>query len=462
MSSVYASDHKIPDGLKEILKDFSREVLRDQPANIYTYGATYFGKLHAKQNGSPYQGVANEMHQLFVEEDSDRTGSLPYDSFKKVVYDSRLELDPRISQMIMLYVDIDDEGKLNYEAFSEIAADSIGIAMETPPNPHTEEPLRIHIHGFMKEELEDVLKQKFDEHQVAETEEYDRVAFRKCVQDRDLGFTHREINLLMGYMEEKYADGQIDTEVLAGGLTELLFEAFEQNLLSLPMDKEKVRDELLNIYTQMDAEQTGELMAVDIWQGLLQAELGFTTTQSYAIMGLLADLTSPVEYEGFTDYVASWVAKFENGTELQNASEVIAGMRREELMEKFLALFSKFNEENPNSASIETLTQLIEPLHFSQRELSAILSVALQLLTEEEMTDETIYEMVASTAFDVCYTLQRLALDTVASDENEGEEEYGEEEGGEEEGGEEGGEEMGEEGGEEEQGIEEEEQPAED
>lgn len=34
MSSKYGTSHAIPDGLPKLLKDFTREVLRLQPANV--------------------------------------------------------------------------------------------------------------------------------------------------------------------------------------------------------------------------------------------------------------------------------------------------------------------------------------------------------------------------------------------------------------------------------------------
>jgi hypothetical protein len=36
---------KMPAGIEELITDFSREVLRSQPANIYTFGADYFKTL---------------------------------------------------------------------------------------------------------------------------------------------------------------------------------------------------------------------------------------------------------------------------------------------------------------------------------------------------------------------------------------------------------------------------------
>lgn len=45
MASRYLQKFPIPSGFPELLHDFSREVLRDQPENIYEYGLLYFSAM---------------------------------------------------------------------------------------------------------------------------------------------------------------------------------------------------------------------------------------------------------------------------------------------------------------------------------------------------------------------------------------------------------------------------------
>jgi len=45
MASKYLQKYPIPGTFPELLHDFAREVLRDQPENIYEYGALYFAAL---------------------------------------------------------------------------------------------------------------------------------------------------------------------------------------------------------------------------------------------------------------------------------------------------------------------------------------------------------------------------------------------------------------------------------
>lgn len=45
MASKYLQQFPVPSGFTELLADFVREILRDQPKNIVEYGAHYFEAL---------------------------------------------------------------------------------------------------------------------------------------------------------------------------------------------------------------------------------------------------------------------------------------------------------------------------------------------------------------------------------------------------------------------------------
>jgi hypothetical protein len=45
MASKYLQKYPVPGNFPALLHDFTKEVLRDQPADIYDYGAKYFAAL---------------------------------------------------------------------------------------------------------------------------------------------------------------------------------------------------------------------------------------------------------------------------------------------------------------------------------------------------------------------------------------------------------------------------------
>ena len=46
MASKFLPKYPVPEDFPDILHKFAREVLRDQPENIYEYGAQYFRAIY--------------------------------------------------------------------------------------------------------------------------------------------------------------------------------------------------------------------------------------------------------------------------------------------------------------------------------------------------------------------------------------------------------------------------------
>ena len=102
MSSAYFTKRlKVPDEFPEILKSFTREILRNQPSNIYEFGANYFAEMSAQANmlmadgddGAEQLFSAAEMEEylsnLFHESDSDGNGWLDPQEFKEIMNDAK-------------------------------------------------------------------------------------------------------------------------------------------------------------------------------------------------------------------------------------------------------------------------------------------------------------------------------------------------------------------------------------
>ena len=85
MASKYIQKYPIPGAFPEVLHDFAREVLRDQPENIYEYGAQYFAALDdgtefeydkpgknvpPPRNREPSMGNVNQMPEGVMSEEN--------------------------------------------------------------------------------------------------------------------------------------------------------------------------------------------------------------------------------------------------------------------------------------------------------------------------------------------------------------------------------------------------------
>ena len=70
MASKFIAKYPVPDDFPDLLHDFAREVLRDQPENIYEYGAQYFKALYMVSMNSRLRlwGETKAEKQLFSAE----------------------------------------------------------------------------------------------------------------------------------------------------------------------------------------------------------------------------------------------------------------------------------------------------------------------------------------------------------------------------------------------------------
>ena len=65
MASKYLQKYPVPEDFPDLLHDFAREVLRDQPANIYEYGALYF-KARYEVSRKIWKNVMKENVQNYL------------------------------------------------------------------------------------------------------------------------------------------------------------------------------------------------------------------------------------------------------------------------------------------------------------------------------------------------------------------------------------------------------------
>jgi hypothetical protein len=91
--SNYSKNYTIPSDFPLLLKAFTREVLRAQPDDIWTFGASYFQELQmqqaevAEQAGATAQRMSPEelralLKSLFEQHDADKSGALDMKEFK--------------------------------------------------------------------------------------------------------------------------------------------------------------------------------------------------------------------------------------------------------------------------------------------------------------------------------------------------------------------------------------------
>ena len=138
MSSQRSKRFDVPAELPTLLKDFTREVLRQQPTKdeFYQFAADHFGQLLADESAraSP-QGTGMGMLsteelealllELFIDADEDRSGALSVAEFKTLFQKADLGLSERDARSIYALVDVNQDGEISYEEFIPAAVELI-------------------------------------------------------------------------------------------------------------------------------------------------------------------------------------------------------------------------------------------------------------------------------------------------------------------------------------------------
>lgn len=317
MPSKYGKQFAVPKEFPSVLKAFTREVLRAQPADIYEFGAQYFTELldsaaaaEAAMDAAPRRLTQAELEELlnsmFHEADADGSGALSLSEFKTVLKMADLGLSDRETKRIMAEADFDDNGEISYAEFIPLAVDlvqSMYAKMESEAakaageEAAREEAKNYLLHGMSKEEVENVMMEIFLKSDADGSGQLDVKEFAKCCRDADIGLTRKEINILMHQCDVD-GDGHISYEEFVPLCFEMLTEILKDELLSEKKEPSELEEFLKELFAQADVEGLGKLNPLTLKDVIRGADLGLTRVQIHSILA-----EAEYDEEGLADYV---------------------------------------------------------------------------------------------------------------------------------------------------------------
>merc|ERR1712166_21060 len=254
MTSRYRKPFRYPDGFADVLRDFTREVLRDQPKSIPEFGAAHFDRIlrqSAEQQTMQGEGGAGpdrlspeqlqeHLAQVFTAADVDGSGTLEYREFKKLLNEANLGFTKEDLRRILMESDENDDGTIDYNEFLPIGVDIIQSIYARREAHHAKEAdekfedekseiaRMALLHGMTKQQYTDLLLTYFKAH-AGDEGVLSRPQFKAALQNAELGLTRHEINMIMAEVDVNQ-DGVIDIKEFDSIFFQMLVECISQVL----------------------------------------------------------------------------------------------------------------------------------------------------------------------------------------------------------------------------------------
>lgn len=241
-----ATKHQIrrplPQNFAAMLKEYTREVLRAQPADINAWSAEYFRKLalesdpllaqqpppehYAPSVENPeVEVVAMRISKIFATMDDQSTGFLYVHLVKRALHEA-LHLTRAQALYILSsdYVAVNDEGMMEYRQFARDCVEAVLFFQQSnydfPEVTHVDEAPTVH--GMIRGELQDQLLRVMRQ---ADTEGLGRLLYsqyRQALINAPLQLTRRDISVLCAEAEQT-SDGYVEFKIEVENAFGLLF-----------------------------------------------------------------------------------------------------------------------------------------------------------------------------------------------------------------------------------------------
>ncbi|CAE7648308.1 FLCY, partial [Symbiodinium sp. CCMP2456] len=205
-SSKFAKQYQVPPEFPDILKDFTREVLRSQPENIHEFAAKYFECLASGLPVDAGQATAAEeldmsldevegiIHDLFKKYDKDGSQFLDPAEFKSLMEDLQQRLDfPKDEILLFLAeADMNADGMIEYEEFIPLALQIIqGMYAKKRLEQHISDvdlqAEELLVHGMSREELTSLVGSMFERMDEDRSGQLNKQEFVTALTSMELG-----------------------------------------------------------------------------------------------------------------------------------------------------------------------------------------------------------------------------------------------------------------------------------
>jgi len=389
MASKFAVHYGIPKEFPEVLKAFTREVLRVQPQNINEFAVKYFERKaqgvaeNETAGGGTGMGpavdvgdVENIVRDLFKRYDEDNSKSLDPREFKTLMSDlqNRMGFPPDEIYRFLAEADQNADGMIEYEEFIPLALQIVQSiyakkALEAHVD-HVEQQAQTLVHGMSREELTACIQTMFEEIDVEQTGLLSRSAFVQALQGMELGLTRKELNAIMFQVDEDQ-DGFISYREFARFAYDLLQKLTSLRLLETEMEQDQFAQYLADLFKSRDMNLTGTLAIEDMRELLHEASLGLTRMQIHTILSEAPKDEDDPMLVRYVNFIPRATAIIRAMLSFQQAFSQVDD--DQELIQALESALSSL----PSPCPMAKLQSCLESIGLNAREVAAVVNAAL-------------------------------------------------------------------------------------
>ncbi|KAE8895905.1 hypothetical protein PF005_g177 [Phytophthora fragariae] len=449
MASKYAKPMQIPADFPDILRNFTREVLRQQgkvetKEAIYAFGSQYFKELAAKQSGAnkavddaamsaltptyikmEEEAIKEFLVVAFNDAQQQDGGMVVYEQFKQVLdgLGEQLQLSPTELKALYAEADENEGGVVSCADFLPLGIQALLQLRAT----HMQRLARIEsfskrkteffLHGMMQDEMESILRETFQRADKDEIGALTRLAFMDSIRDADLGLTRREVNILMS--EAPVAEDDPNIVVYPDFVPisfPVLKDAYVQGILEAHNNPDWIAQYLTEVFASGDSENTGLLTVAEVARLFRAADVGLTRLQIIAVMAeAQGDNTGFVNYERFAAQISGMVLALTNVDSQQNYAAYLQRYRKTSEYYTVLDL-NQHTFEQALSRALEAVDESHRGILMRDEVVGAIRNAfpeitdrqlrSLMALSDPDEMGELEYNLITHSAFQALQKLQ--------------------------------------------------------